>query len=558
MTESHKALAALSMIILMAAIIRLLIIPRQSLWSDEIFSIATATGHSLEQPADESQPSLGDYIETSNPQLPGFYRAYMSMGPASNLQSVVRAVFLSDTNPPLYYLLLRTWMLPMGTSDYSLRIFSTIFSLACVPLIFLVGCRVEGPTTGLIAALLFAFAPTAVFYSTEGRMYSMVWLQIVGYVYLLLRLYQDGAHWGAVSLAILVGTAGLLTHYFFLFPWLATTLWLLIVGPDKTRRMMALLVPTISGLIVSAWYINLPVLLNEWRITKNWQAMPPSGWARMMARFPVVWLLTPIYTMKSFVSLRGNWTSMESLIPIVPLDLIVLGFAVLVFSVAFYERRFSLFTGKRGFLWVWLISACSGPVCFDLLQHTYTSTISRYAIAGLPAMFLLLAISLASLPRTTRNCLAAAMLLFWAIGDGRIYYSASRDGEPFKIIAQTIEAESPPSDLLVIHSVPVGILGLARYLNTSSLIFSWVGQLRQRSVPGDISRVVANSHTVILLKVHDIHEPAPEEKWLADHEILRRSETVENSTLDFFEVSNRFVKPNLPGHRFADRFPVSN
>jgi uncharacterized membrane protein len=558
MTESHKALAALSMIILMAAVIRLLTISRQSLWSDEIFSIATATGHSLEQPAAKAQPSLGDYVEASSPQSPGFYRAYMSMSPASNLWSVVRAVFLSDTNPPLYYLLLHTWMLPMGTSDYSLRIFSTIFSLACVPLIFLLGCRVESPTTGLIASLLFAFAPTAVFYSIEGRMYSMVWLEIVAYVYLILRVYEHGAHWGAVSLAVLVGAAGLLTHYFFLFPWLATTLWLLIEGPDKTRRMMALLIPTIGGLIVGAWYINIPVLLNEWRITKNWQAMPTGTWSWMMARFPTVWLLTPMYTMSSFVSLRGDWTSMESLIPVVLLDLIVLGLAVLVFAVAVYKLRFSFFTSKRGFLWVWLVAACVGPVCFDLLQHTYTSTISRYAIAGLPAMFLLLAVSLALLPRTIRYCFAAAILFFWAIGDGRMYHSTSRHREPFKIIAQTIEAESPPADLLIIHSVPVGVLGLARYLNTSPLIFSWVGQLRQRSVPGDISRVVANRHTVILLKVHDIDEPALEEKWLADHEILWRSETAESSTLDFFEVSNRTVEPNQPRHRFAGRFPLSN
>jgi uncharacterized membrane protein len=80
-----------------------------------------------------------------------------------------------------------------------------------------------------------------------------------------------------VLLAVLAGTAGLLTHYFFLFPWLATTLWLLIVGPDKTRRMMALLIPTISGLIVSPWYINMPASLNEWRVSGNWQSMPTGN-----------------------------------------------------------------------------------------------------------------------------------------------------------------------------------------------------------------------------------------------------------------------------------------
>jgi hypothetical protein len=34
-----------------------------ALWVDEIFSLAMATGHSLEHSAQEANPELGDYVE---------------------------------------------------------------------------------------------------------------------------------------------------------------------------------------------------------------------------------------------------------------------------------------------------------------------------------------------------------------------------------------------------------------------------------------------------------------------------------------------------------------
>ena len=53
--------------------------------------------------------------------------------PPASPARVVRAVLLSDTSPPLYYLLLYGWTLVFGTSDVALRLFSTTCSLACFP-----------------------------------------------------------------------------------------------------------------------------------------------------------------------------------------------------------------------------------------------------------------------------------------------------------------------------------------------------------------------------------------------------------------------------------------
>ena len=41
-------------VFILCAVLRLAILDRQSLWTDEFFSLAMATGHSLEHPADQS------------------------------------------------------------------------------------------------------------------------------------------------------------------------------------------------------------------------------------------------------------------------------------------------------------------------------------------------------------------------------------------------------------------------------------------------------------------------------------------------------------------------
>ncbi len=113
-----------------AALLRIAVACRSGLWVDEIFSLAIATGHSLEHPAAAADPTLGDFVESAHPVSAEEFRRYLKHDyPPASPGRVVRAVFLSETNPPLYYLLLYAWTLVFGTSDLMLR----SFSIACLP-----------------------------------------------------------------------------------------------------------------------------------------------------------------------------------------------------------------------------------------------------------------------------------------------------------------------------------------------------------------------------------------------------------------------------------------
>jgi 4-amino-4-deoxy-L-arabinose transferase-like glycosyltransferase len=77
-----------------------------------------------------------------------------------------------NLNRPLYFLLLRGWML-FGTREVWLRGLSVLFGLGTVFLIYRLGCRLSSQTTGLIAALLLALSALAIDLSQEVRMYMM-------------------------------------------------------------------------------------------------------------------------------------------------------------------------------------------------------------------------------------------------------------------------------------------------------------------------------------------------------------------------------------------------
>ena len=113
-------------LVVACVLVRLGLIDRQGLWADELFSLAMATGHSLEHPdADKADPALGDFVEFSWPSPPAAYSRYLEHeNPPASPARVVRAVLLSDTSPPLYYVVLYASTRLLGTSDAAITVSS--------------------------------------------------------------------------------------------------------------------------------------------------------------------------------------------------------------------------------------------------------------------------------------------------------------------------------------------------------------------------------------------------------------------------------------------------
>src|SRR5512138_131891 len=103
------------------------------------------------------------------------------------LQWIVRI----DQHPPLYYLLLHSWVAHNGDTPYYTRLFSALFGTATIPIIYLIGKRISGDVVGLAAAVLLALSPFHIFYAQETRMYTLLTFNAAVAIYALVRLLTD-------------------------------------------------------------------------------------------------------------------------------------------------------------------------------------------------------------------------------------------------------------------------------------------------------------------------------------------------------------------------------
>jgi 4-amino-4-deoxy-L-arabinose transferase-like glycosyltransferase len=513
-------LRPLLLVIAIAVVLRVVLACRQDLWADELFSVAMATGHSLEHPAAEAVPALGDFVEPSGAGPPASFRRYLETDvPAAGPSRVVRAVRLSDTSPPLYYLLLAGWTRVVGTSDPAVHLFSVTCALATLGLIWLLARRVGTPRDALTATLLFALAPVSLYYAVEARMYALLWFWSALTAWLTFRLADRGS---AATLAAWSGAAaaGLLTHYFFAFVWSACLLWLLL-QPGRAGRGRLMLAVAITLILVAPWYRLVPDTLARWRVTGHWlDGLPP----------PLSLLTAPLALGWSYVSGRGVWGGDVWADRAAAL-------VVLTSGLLFLRRgRGALLEGGRSLLWLWVLASVLGPVVFDLLRGTGTSLIARYALAGLPAAILLLALALGSLPGRGPAIALGLLVAAWLPGLHAVMTHRDRAGEPYRAVAHRVGAWAGPSDLVLVHAIPSGVVGVARYLERDVPVAAWVGQLGRRRVPESLDSLLAGRARVAVVRIHEVGAPAPEEDWLRAHAVLLGEEQHESARIAYFSL----------------------
>jgi 4-amino-4-deoxy-L-arabinose transferase-like glycosyltransferase len=496
-----KPLTALLVVI---AVMQVGLALRHSLWADEVFSLAMATGHSVEHPAVAADPSKGDFVEQTSPVSAADLRRYTEFDPASG-GSVIRAVKLSDTSPPLYYLLLSGWTRVWGVGDLALRMFSIVCALACVPLVIAIGRKVESEKAGWIAGVLFAMAPVAVYYSSEGRMYSLLWLCVLVTAYATIALYRGARYTWQIGW-VLAAAAGLLVHYYFVFPFVALgvfSLW----TPGSDRRWQILVRGAAVALLVFPWYKDFGSSLQQWRITQDWVKWRPDDYNQAI-------VLRNLVT--QYFSGYGHY--LWDLHRYAQMGAVALFGAAGVF--ALWKSRVRLFAGSRLMLWLWFGAACLGPWIADQVRHTYVAPYTRYTSTALPAACLLGGMMLGHLRAPMAWSGVLLIGLCWAPNVASIYRSRSRSAQQMADMARHVGTYGQADDLILVHSIPTGAIALARYAQGPAAFATWVGQLGQRRVPSSLLELLADRRRVFLVKVHTVGEPAPEEGWLRENAVV--------------------------------------
>jgi len=354
-------------------------------------------------------------------------------------------------------------------------------------------------------------------------MYSLLWFIAVSSAWLVLALRQSPKVF-VVALWILVGAAGLLTHYFYVFVWIAMNGWLLLSPGGLPRRVLGAACAA-TGLLVLPWYAWVPQSLTAWRVTGDWLLLQPRvSRAEALVNLPL-----------SYISGSGDLGGMD-----MPqwgargrADTLALLVFVLLAGVLCWKYSRHLFRGSRGLLWMWLLGALSGPLIFDALRGTYTMAVPRYVLTGLPAAMLLAGLALSRLPLPVRGGFLLLVVVAWSPGIRHLIQDRY-PAKPFREVAEILDREAQAGDVLIVHSIPSGVLGISRYMQGSTPISSWVGQLKQRRVPEDVESLTARYRRVILLRLHEVAEPAPEEAWLRQHAVVVNELVIGEARLSYF------------------------
>jgi hypothetical protein len=132
----------------------------------------------------------------------------------------------SESNPPLYWLILKGFCSVFGTTPEALRALSALFSALSVAVVTFYAARVVNRRFALGAGLFLALSPYSLYYAQEARAYSLL---ILLSLVMLLSCYHavtKKSRAAVVAFALSVLAAGF-THYLVAFTLLPATLWLI-------------------------------------------------------------------------------------------------------------------------------------------------------------------------------------------------------------------------------------------------------------------------------------------------------------------------------------------
>ena len=238
--QDRKFLITATAIVVAAFLLRIYRIGEQELWLDEAFSFHIAT--------------MPNWLES----------------------------LLSDTNPPLYYLLLRAWMKIAGQSEAGLRLLSAGFGTLFIIAAIWAGREFFSPSVGLWSGAFGALAPLHIYYSQEARAYTLLsFCLLLTYIMVWRALKKNTlTSWILVSACALLS---LYTHYFAVLGLLPAA-FLFVIWPEKQQVKQIWL--RIGGAVFVTALLFLPWVLLSFVFTAHssggtdwikyaWERVPP-------------------------------------------------------------------------------------------------------------------------------------------------------------------------------------------------------------------------------------------------------------------------------------------
>ena len=351
-------------------------------------------------------------------------------------QSSLRALVIgtaNDLHPPLFYLLLKLWLLP-GKSLVWLRLFPVLFGMLTVALVYHVGRRLLGPAVGGWAALFLALAPKHVAYSREARMYILLAFFALLSLYLLWRCLEEpfpGCWFGYVAATLaMVYTQNL--GLVFVPVEVVIAVVLLALRRD-VRTVRAWL---IAQLFVLAGYVPwLPITIEQ-ALFRPTPWIRPASLLDLRISFPHILLGVP--------PLRGEQQDPWQVVAYMWLVVVLVAGVILVI------RKKKVWAG------LWLALAILLPAGLLLALMLFLPLYQEQQLLVLAAPLALLAgAGAAGLPKIGRVLLLVAFLALVAMPLHSIYFRPIWGDQPaaegWRELAAYLDVHAAPEDAIVLN-----------------------------------------------------------------------------------------------------------
>jgi uncharacterized membrane protein len=376
----------------------------QSLWYDEAFSLAVARSG-----------------------WPTFWAALLSDG----------------VHPPGYYLLLRGALALYGKGEIALRFLSVLAGSLGVPLIYQLGRVLGGRRWGLVAALLLALNPFALWYAQEARMYSLLLCLSIagGYAFWKLVTQPNSRHWLWLTI---VTALSFVVHYFAFLLSLVQFAYL-VVSLRRTHRVLRWWVASQAAAFVLFLPWAVAVAAREGR---NFGI----GWIHPSTLLDLPLTLSNLTLTLSNPAQPWTWLGLALVLAAIASDIVTM---LRVRDRSEVSNSYSLLPASRPYslLLIWLLLPMAFTWLFSLRLPLY---VDRFLIICLPPLLLLISTMSLSSSLIARGTMVI-MIMVSAIASARLWIDPGLSKEDWRAVAAHVQAVEEAGDALVMRDLQTSI-----------------------------------------------------------------------------------------------------
>jgi 4-amino-4-deoxy-L-arabinose transferase-like glycosyltransferase len=348
---------------------------------------------------------------------------------ASNSWRELAALVVEDVvHPPLFYILLKLWVIAFGDSLLSVKLFPVLISVAAIVPFFMLcrELRLKGAAFNL-ALVLMAVNEYLITYSQDLRMYSLVMLMTVTSLWLFARFFNSPSH--STRLLAALFAANLLLVYTHYYGWLviAIEFFFLLLWGRKNLLSFSIALAFLIACFIPWVYLVSHASIKKGGLVANlgWNSRPTFGdliWFYQILNGPLS------YRLKVFGT---------------PLVRILFGFPVLAWAWQVYkQRRENNNSESSVFSWLALLSFLPALIAFAA-SHLLTQSVwgLRFLIICVPPYLLLVSIAALRLQTRWLRTVTTSLIISWAAVCGLAQLN-NRDKVAWEpLVARMIEAE---------------------------------------------------------------------------------------------------------------------